>query len=68
LALLSLYYFLVTAYQLATSTWPAQATVRAEGRRSIVIGSAAAPAEAGAEATGQVEVSVAPAQSGWSLP
>jgi hypothetical protein len=67
LALLALYYFSVTAYQLATSKWPAQATVKTEGRRSIVIGSAAAPAEAGTEATG-VEVSVAPAQSGWSLP
>jgi hypothetical protein len=70
LALLALYYFFVTAYQLATSTWTVpQATVKAgDGSRSLVIGTAAARAEAGEEGPGQVEVSVAPVQSGWSLP
>lgn len=58
----------VTAYQLATSKWTIpQATVRADDRRpSIVIGTAAAVGED--EAPGQVEVTVAPVQSGWNLP
>lgn len=71
LALLALYYFFVTAYQLATSKWSAsQATVKTEdGKQSIVIGTAAARADAEeGEERGQVEISIAPAQSGWSLP
>jgi hypothetical protein len=66
LALLALYYFFVTAYRLATSNWTLpKATVSTEdGRRSIVIGTAAGVEEA----PGEVEVSVAPVQSGWNLP
>jgi hypothetical protein len=68
LALLALYYFFVTAYQLATSTWtvPKATVSTGDGKGSIVIGTAAhVEAE---EALGEVEVSVAPVQSGWSLP